>query len=174
MTSLLLLTFFLACFGVQEEFVSQNVSLVGDPSFRLWNQSFVAAALLMHFVAAATLCSPASTHMLVCICLLFLVSMGPMVHPMDNFDSVDTNRIGLSSMVSQKVMIMGFIYLAAVGIILTSILVDTYSAKAEFFLLLVFMDGFMLFGHLWDRVPTLQARNDFCVFASFLHMHLLE
>lgn len=143
---------------MQEEFVSQNVGLVGDPSFRLWNQSFVGATLLMHFVAAATLCSPASTHMLVCICMLFLASIGPMVHPMDNFDSAESNnRIGLASLVSQKVMGMGFIYLAAVGIVLTSILVDVYSAKAEFFLLLCFMDGFMLFGHLWDRVPTLQV-----------------
>ena len=143
---------------MQEEFVSQNTSLVGDPSFRLWNQSFVVATLLMHFVAAATLCSPSSTHMLVCTCLLFLVSMGSMVHPMDNFDSVDQNRIGLASMVSQKAMSLGFIYLGGAGIVLTSILVDVYSAKAEFFLLLCFMDCFMLFGHLWDRVPSLQAK----------------
>lgn len=146
--------------------MAQNASLVADPSFRLWNQSFAASTLLMHAVAAATVCSPASTHMLVCICMLFLVSIGPMVHPMDNFDSgiaaasdsdSQLHRIGLASLVSQKVMGMGFIYLAAVGIVLTSILVDAYSAKAEFFLLLCFMDGFMLFGHLWDRVPTLQV-----------------
>lgn len=121
----------------------------------------------MHFVAVATLCSPASTHMLVCTCLLFLVSMGSMVHPMDNFDSVDHNRIGLASMVSQKAMSLGFIYLGGAGIALTSILVDVYSAKAEFFLLLCFIDCFMLFGHLWDRVPSLQASILLASFSIF-------
>lgn len=111
----------------------------------------------MHFVAAVTVCSPASTHMLICICLLFLVSIGWMVQPIDNYDSSDRNSMGLASMVSQRVMLMGCIYLGGVAIVLTSILVDTYSAKAEFFLLLCFLDGFMLFGHLWDRVPTLQV-----------------
>jgi hypothetical protein len=35
--------------------------------------------------------------------------------------------------------------------------VDEYYAKVQTVLLLAFIDSFMLFGHLWDRVPVLQV-----------------
>ena len=133
--------------------------LVADPSFRLWNQSFAAATLLMHFVAAGTVLSPTSTHLLVSISLLFLVSLGPMVHPMDNYAASDSQQQqpGMASVSSQKAMLLGGIFLAAVMMVLGNIVLDIYSAKAQAILLLAFLDCFMLFGHLWDRVPTLQV-----------------
>ena len=143
--------------------MAQNTALVADPSFRLWNQSFVAAALLLHIVTAATLCSPFSAYTLLSIGLLFLASLGRMVHPLDNYDSSSSrgsetnNSISLSSVVSQKVMLLGGTYLAAVSLVLANIVTDAYYAKSQCILLLTFMDCFMLFGHLWDRVPTLQV-----------------
>ena len=143
---------------LQEEFIAQNAGLVGDPSFRLWNQSFVVAILLLHLVATATVCSPVSSHMLLSTGLLFFASLGRLVHPLDNFDSANSeNSIGLSSLASQKVMILGGTYLAAVSLVLANIVVDVYYAKVQAILLLAFLDSFMLFGHLWDRVPILQV-----------------
>jgi hypothetical protein len=142
----------------QEEYVAQNESLVGDPSFRLWNQSFAAASLLMHLVLAAAVCSPVSSHMLLSISLLFLVSISTMVQPLENYSSSQgDNVMAMTSVTSQKVMLLGGIYLSAIFIVLSNISVDTYSAKVESVLLIAFLDGFMLFGHLWDKVPTLQV-----------------
>jgi hypothetical protein len=45
----------------------------------------------------------------------------------------------------------------ATGYILLHIPLDQQSCKAQFVLLLGCLDGFMLYGHLWDRVPSLQV-----------------
>lgn len=140
----------------QEEYIAQNTALVGDPTFRLWNQAFVACVLLLHFAACVTVCSPISSHMLLSTCLLFAVSLAPMVQPLDNYASMD-HVPGLASASSQKVMVLGSIYLAAVTLVLANIVLDAYMAKVQGVLLLAFLDSFMLFGHLWDRVPTLQV-----------------
>lgn len=111
------------------------MTLVADPSFRLWNQSFVVATLLFHVVATATVCSPVSGHMLLSTGLLFFASLGRLVHPLDNYDSGSSSHgeqsMGLSSMASQKVMILGGTYMAAVSLVLANIVVDEYYAKVR-------------------------------------------
>jgi hypothetical protein len=122
----------------------------------------VVATLLLHVVVTATVCSPVSSHMLLSTGLLFFASLGRLVHPLDNYDTTanseaNNNSIGMSSLASQKVMILGGTYLAAVSLVLANIVVDEYYAKVQTVLLLAFIDSFMLFGHLWDRVPVLQV-----------------
>lgn len=91
--------------------------------------------------------------------LLFFASLGRLVHPLDNYDAAgsDSSSVGMSSLASQKVMLLGGTYLAAVSLVLANIVVDEYYAKVQSILLLAFLDSFMLFGHLWDRVPILQV-----------------
>lgn len=144
----------------EQEYVRQNLNLMGDPSFRTWNQSFQAATLLMHGVVFWTVCSPISLDVLICSFVLIHASLGGMTQPLDHCNEDGGNSESNSQsavMTSQHVMILACIYICCIILAVTRIVIDENLAKSQSVLILVCIDAFMLFGHLWDRVPTLQA-----------------
>ena len=91
-----------------EEFVSQNVKMIVDPTFRMWNQvlsdlsctqtsaldslffranaqAFTALLLVTHSTFVATVCSPLSWDVLSTYVLLTYMSLVSLVQPQDNF-----------------------------------------------------------------------------------------
>jgi hypothetical protein len=164
----------------EEEFVAQNLGMLADPTFRAWNQAFTITVILVHSVVAATVCSPVSWDVVFTCVLLIYTSLGVMVQPMDNFDSESflsnagsgdaggglglhassspaASPGGMAAIAAQGTMLRAGLCLLVVGYILLHIPLDSQSCKSQFVLLLACLDGLMLFGHLWDRVPTLQV-----------------
>jgi hypothetical protein len=64
---------------------------------------------------------------------------------------------GMAAIASQGTMLQAGLYLLVIGYILLHIPLDLQSCKSQFVLLLACLDCLMLFGHMWDRVPTLQV-----------------
>ena len=129
-------------------------------------QAFTLSVLIVHGVVAATVCSPVSWDVITTTLLLGYVSIAALVQLMDNFESesgqgmLDTQQAfgsSLSSIASQGTMLRGGLCMVATTYVLLHIPVDQQSCKAQFVLLLACLDALMLFGHLWDRVPSLQV-----------------
>jgi hypothetical protein len=161
----------------EQEFVRQNVNLMADPSFRTWNQAFVASILCFHGVVVWTVCSPISLDVLICSFVLIYASLGSMVQPWDSCCSEEDANAGISqSMTSQNIMMHACIYACCILLAVTRIVTDEFMAKSQAMLILACLDAFMLFGHLWDRVPTLQAITQFLFFylkiSQFLFFYL--
>ena len=138
----------------------QNLALIADPSFRTWNQAFLAATLLVHLVVIFTVCSPISIDLLLSASALFYISICQLVQPLDNFeeDAQNGNTVGgAASMASQTNMLLCMIYGGTMLFSVTKIVLDPYMAKTQAILLLGCLDAFMLFGHLWDRIPVVQV-----------------
>jgi hypothetical protein len=150
-------------------------------------------------VVAMTVCSPTSTDALLITGMLLVASLGTLLQPQDNFESVVRSRsvaavmalwhIGsgsgsalresihmddeddeegqsqqlmahysvMASLASQYTLLKAGLFLSAIAHIMMRIPLDTYACKTQFVLLLACLDAFMLFGHLWDKVPTLQV-----------------
>ena len=157
----------------EQEFVRQNVNLMADPSFRTWNQAFVASILCFHGVVVWTVCSPISLDVLICSFVLIYASLGSMVQPWDSCCSEEDANAGISqSMTSQNIMMHACIYACCILLAVTRIVTDEFMAKSQAMLILACLDAFMLFGHLWDRVPTLQAISQFLFFYLKISMEL--
>ncbi len=131
-----------------------------------YTQAFTLSVLLVHSVVAATVCSPVSWDVVGTSLLLAYVSIGALVQPTDNFESesaqniVDLNTsVGsiMSSAASQTTLARGGLCMLAVMHILLHIPADQQLYKSQFVLILGCLDAFMLFGHLWDRVLSLQV-----------------
>lgn len=143
----------------EQEFTKQNVALVSDPSFRTWNQAFVAVLLAVHFNVILTVCSPASMELLLSCAALLYVSICQLVQPLDNFcEDSDAATTGAASMAAQSNMVLCLIYCITLLLALSRIVLDPYAGKTQVVLVLACLDAFMLFGHLWDRVPVVQVR----------------
>lgn len=129
-------------------------------------QAFTLSVILIHSVVVATVCSPVSWDVIITSVLLIYASLGEMVQPMDNFESESASSSGHSShaaapggiaaLASQANMFRAFVCMLALGYVLLHIPLDQQSCKSQLVLLLACLDGFMLYGHMWDRVPTLQ------------------
>lgn len=177
----------------EEEFVSQNVGMVVDPTFRMWNQvrmmgcglvgihycmvfmtpracaqAFTALLLVTHTTFAATVCSPVSWDVLSTYVLLVYVSLVALVQPQNNFGSERFLPEGgsdgmaaaagmMASVSSQSNMFRTVAYMIAFGYVLLHVPLDPLACKAQFMLVLACLDALLLYGHLWDRVPSLQV-----------------
>ena len=123
--------------------------------------------LLVHGVVTVTICSPVSWDVVATSLLLAYISIGALVQPSDNFDSesaqgmMDANNTSvgniMASIASQTTIWRGGLYILLMMYIFVHIPIDQQSCKSQFLLLLACLDAFMLFGHLWDRVPSLQV-----------------
>lgn len=154
-----------------EEFVTQNVLMVVDPTFRTWNQAFSALILLTHVTYMATMCSPVCTESIATYALIVYVSIVPMVQPLDNYCSEqsmqaiansDNESLGaaagmLNAIASQTNMLRAMAYVVSFGYVLAHTPLDNGACKAQMLLVLACLDALMLYGHLWDRVPSLQV-----------------
>lgn len=122
--------------------------------------------LVTHATFAATVCSPVSWDVLSTYALLLYLSLVALVQPMDNFcgeaarEASETSAAAagmMSSISSQTNMFKAVAYMLAFGYVMQHIPVDASMCKHQFLLLLACLDALLLYGHLWDRVPSLQA-----------------
>ena len=131
-------------------------------------QAFSGCLLVTHGVVAATLCSPVSWDVLLAYCLLVRHSLVELVQPMDNLDSevaqsmMDQSQMaagssGIRATTSQKIMLRAGLFCASFMYAATHVPLDPQAYKAQIFLALSCLDSLLLFGHLWDRVPSLQV-----------------
>lgn len=104
--------------------------------------------------------------------LLLYVSLVALVQPMDNYysekarsamaegdESVGPAAAGMmTSIASQSNMVKAVVCMLAFGYVLLHIPIDTGACKAQLTLALACLDSMLLYGHLWDRVPTLQVK----------------
>ena len=131
-----------------EDFVSQNVGMVVDPTFRMWNQSFSALLLVTHCTYAATVCSPVSWDILSTYALLLYLSLVALVQPMDNYCSeAVAERLGderlvaaagmMSSISSQGNMFRSVAYMLAFGYVMIHVPVDPLACKVSVSLLMI-------------------------------------
>jgi len=129
-------------------------------------QAFTALLLVTHATFAATVCSPVSWEVLSTYVLLLYISLVALVQPMDNFccsehqEANETHAAAagmMASISSQANMFKSITYMLAFGYILTRIPVDASMCKHQFLLVLACVDALLLYGHLWDRVPSLQV-----------------
>lgn len=154
-----------------EEFVAQNIGMLADPTFRTWNQAFVGVLLSVHVTSMAAMCSPVSWDALAIYALLVALSICSIVQPLDNFDSdackefmehASSGGNGgsgwiMASVSAQNAMVRMGLFAASVAFLLSRIPIDPQACRAQLALLLACIDGFLLMGHLWDRVPSLQV-----------------
>lgn len=146
----------------EQEFTRQNMVLTSDPSFRTWNQAFVCATLVVHIVVFLTVCSPISIDFILSSFALLYISLCQLVQPLDNFEeelssSSSSTTTGAASMAAQSNMLLCMIYGGTILFAMTHIVLDPYMGKTQAILLLACLDAFMLFGHLWDRIPMVQV-----------------
>lgn len=128
-------------------------------------QAFTALLLVSHAVFAATVCSPISWDVLSTYVLLVYVSLVGLVQPLDNFCSERNDSEGaaaaaagmMSSISSQTSMFKAVAYMLAFGYVLLHVPLDPLACKSQFMLVLACLDALLLYGHLWDRVPSLQV-----------------
>lgn len=67
-------------------------------------------------------------------------------------------RSGLmASLSAQSTMFKATLFLGCITYMMLHIPLDPQACKSQFVLLIACLDAFMLFGHLWDKVPTLQV-----------------
>lgn len=164
--------------GGETDFTRQNISLISDPSFRTWNQAFLVSTLLMHMVLILAVCSPVSTDMLLSSAALLYVSLCQLVQPLDNYEEELSSSssgggmtTGAASMAAQTNMLLCIIFCSAILFALTRIPVDESMGKTQSLLILVCLDAFMLFGHLWDRVPVVQVHINLLALHFLLMAH---
>jgi hypothetical protein len=168
-------------------------------------QAFIASTLVTHMVVAAAVCSPLSMETLLIVGMLLAASLGALLQPLDNFQSVqqgnnsalwrmalmmrgNNNNRGMTTMMlglgggdsseddedtvvnqllgrsgimeslaSQHTLLKAMLFVAAIIYIMLRIPLDPQACKSQLVLLMACLDAFMLFGHLWDKVPTLQV-----------------
>lgn len=132
-------------------------------------QAFTAMLLTTHSVFAATVCSPVSWDVLSTYVLLVYVSLVGLVQPLDNFcsergeggsDAASSNPAAagmMASVSSQSNMFKAVAYVLAFGYVLLHVPIDPSACKAQAMLVLACLDALLLYGHLWDRVPSLQV-----------------
>jgi hypothetical protein len=141
-----------------QEFTKQNLALTCDPAFRTWNQAFLASTLLVHVVIVVTVASPASMDLVLSTSALLYASLCSLLQPLDNFaEENEPGTSGAASMAAQSTMLLCMIFAGTILFLMTRIVVDDYLGKTQTLLLLACLDAFMLFGHLWDRVPMVQV-----------------
>lgn len=109
--------------------------------------------------------------MLTTYLLLTYVSLVELVQPMDNYHSeaakgamseCSDGSAGatagmMNSVSSQTVMLRSVAYAGTIGYVLVHIPIDAGACKAQLVLAIACLDGLLLYGHLWDRVPSLQV-----------------
>lgn len=156
-----------------EEFVAQNIGMLADPTFRTWNQAFVAMLISLHVSSMAAMCSPLSWDTLLIYGLLVCLSICSIVQPLDNFESEackefmeSASRAGgggsgsgwiMASVSAQNNMLRMGLYATSVAFLLSRIPIDPQACRAQLALLLASLDGFLIMGHLWDKIPSLQV-----------------
>ncbi len=137
-------------------------------------QAFSAMLLITHGTFVATACSPLSWDVLGAYLLLTYISLVSLVQPQNNFycesarEAAENDEAGgtaaaagmMASIASQTNMAKSVAYMIAFGYVMMHIWVDANACKAQFMLLLACLDSLLLYGHLWDRVPSLQVCED--------------
>jgi len=103
--------------------------------------------------------------------LLTYISLVSLVQPQNNFycesarEAAESDDGGataaasgmMASIASQTNMAKSLAYMIVFGYVMLHIWVDTNAYKAQFMLVLGCLDSLLLYGHLWDRVPSLQV-----------------
>jgi hypothetical protein len=157
----------------EEEYVAQNIGMSADPAFRSWNQAFCAMVLCLHTTVTAAICSPVCADALAIYILLTVLSLLSVLQPLDNFESNacreymenapsgSTGGSGsgwiMASVSAQSTMVRVGLFAASVAFAMQRIPLDPFSCRAQVALALACIDGFLLMGHLWDKVPNLQV-----------------
>jgi hypothetical protein len=139
-----------------------------------------------HATICVTVCSPVQWLGIGLYMLLLNESLVALAQPLDNFscraaraflaaaaesaDDEDSSMMMamssggaqaapgmMSSISSQRVMVRMVLGSLSVLFLLRSIPVDRGAYKTQLLLVLGCLDAFLLYGHLWDRVPSLQV-----------------
>lgn len=63
----------------------------------------------------------------------------------------------MASVAAQNSMVRMGLFAASVAFLLSRIPIDPQACRAQLALVLACIDGFLLMGHLWDKVPSLQV-----------------
>lgn len=163
-------------------------------------QAFGLMIIATHATIFVTVCSPVQWLGIGLYMLLLNESLVALAQPLDNFscraaraflaaaaesaDDEDSSMMMamssggaqaapgmMSSISSQRVMVRMVLGSLSVLFLLRSIPVDRGAYKTQLLLVLGCLDAFLLYGHLWDRVPNLQAvLNCRFLYACFLAM----
>jgi hypothetical protein len=136
-------------------------------------QAFVGLLLSVHVSSMAAMCSPVSWDAILIYGLLVALSICSIVQPLDNFESESCKEFMesashaggggsgsgwiMASVSAQNAMVRMGLFAASVAFLLSRIPIDPQACRAQLALLLACIDGFLLMGHLWDKVPSLQV-----------------
>lgn len=111
-----------------QEYTRQNLAMLSDPSFRTWNQSFIAATLLLHIVIIVTVSSPASMDLILSSSALLYTSLANLVQPLDNYEEEGIGNVttGAASMAAQSTMMLCMIYCGTILFVMTRLVLYAF------------------------------------------------
>lgn len=137
-----------------EEFTNSNAGFVNDPMVVLWNNTFIALVLISHEMVTAVICTPNSMHFLLMMAGVYYISFSVILQPkLQAPEGVPNASSGLAStyLVAVSFYVIGMIYVCS------NISFDPQQTKVQFVTLLMFVDFFMIMGHIWDPAPLMST-----------------
>jgi hypothetical protein len=137
-----------------EEFVCGNAEFVHDPTVLLWNNVFLALVIITHEVVLAVICTPNSMHFLIMMALVFYVSFSVILQPKLQAPS---DLPGAAASVSYAYMVAVTFYVVGMFYVCGNISFDPLQYKVQFVTALIFVDAFLILGHIWDPTPLMST-----------------
>jgi hypothetical protein len=135
-----------------EEFTNLNVAFVNDATIVLWNNLFLALVVVTHTLVTSIMCTPNSMHFLLMIALVYYISFSIILQP--KLQAPPDLPLASSSTASHYLVAVSF-YIVGMIYVCTNISFDPLQFKVQFVVAFIFVDSFLILGHIWDPVPLM-------------------